>query len=152
LVFTADEAWGYFGKTASVHLESFPDFDAGRVDQNAVDDVEALLQVRSVVAQSIETARQQKLIGNTLEAHVELDLPKDHRVNQLPLADVEEFLILSDLQITNTDAAPSATVTKTSHKRCERCWRHRPAVGTISDYPELCDRCAEVVAEMPVKE
>jgi isoleucyl-tRNA synthetase len=152
LAFTADEAWGYFGKTASVHLESFPDFYAGRVDQNAADDVEALLQVRSVVAQSIETARQQKLIGNTLEAHVELNLPKDHRVNQLPLADVEEFLILSDLQITNTDAAPSATVTKTSYKRCERCWRHRPAVGTISDYSELCDRCAEVVAEMSVKE
>jgi isoleucyl-tRNA synthetase len=73
-------------------------------------------------------------------------------VNRLPPADVEEFLILSDLQITNTDAGSSAIVTKTSHKKCERCWRHRPAVGTISDYPELCDRCAEVVAEMSVKE
>ena len=83
---------------------------------------------------------------------MDLNLPKDHQANHVPLADVEEFLILSDLQITNTDAAPSATVTKTSHKKCERCWRHRPAVGTISDYPELCDRCAGVVAEMSVKE
>jgi isoleucyl-tRNA synthetase len=73
-------------------------------------------------------------------------------VNQLALADVEEFLILSDLRIVDTDDSPSAIVTKTSHRRCERCWRHRPAVGTIPDYPELCDRCAEAVAEMSVKE
>ena len=152
LVFTADEAWSYFGKTGSVHLDRFPDFDSGRVDQEAIDDVEALLQARSIVAQSIETARQQKLVGNSLEARVRLSLPKDHRVNQLAPGDVEEFLILSDLEIVHTDDSPEATVTKTEHRRCERCWRHRSAVGRIPDHPELCDRCAEVVAELSVKE
>ena len=40
----------------------------------AIADTDALLDARSIVAQSIEVARQQKLIGNALEAHVVLSL------------------------------------------------------------------------------
>jgi isoleucyl-tRNA synthetase len=43
-------------------------------------------------------------------------------------------------------------VHKTPYPRCERCWRHRPAVGLDSTHPTLCDRCAEVVSELAIKE
>ena len=42
-----------------------------QIDPRALDDADALLAARSIVAQSIEIARQQKLIGNALEAHVD---------------------------------------------------------------------------------
>ncbi len=152
LVFTAEEAWSYFGRSISVHLEKFPEYDNSQFDPNALENVEALLAARSVVAQSIEIARQQKLIGNALEAHVELSLPREHRVHQLSLREIEEFLILSHLELVATDGESNAVVTKTSHLRCDRCWRHLPTVGTQAGHPTLCDRCAEVVNELVVNE
>jgi isoleucyl-tRNA synthetase len=150
LAFTAEEAWRYFGRPASVHLEKFPESDSSRLDSSALEDVEALLAARSIVAQSIETARQQKLIGNALEAHVELSLPRDHRVHQLSPADVGEFLILSHLDLMATEGESNAIVTRTAHQRCERCWRHLPTVGVQTDHPTLCDRCVGVVSELGI--
>jgi isoleucyl-tRNA synthetase len=152
LVFTAEEAWSSFGKSISVHLQRFPENDLAQIDEGAIDDANALLDARSIVAQSIESARQQKMIGNALEAHVVLSLPKEHRVHQLNLGEVEEFLILSHLDLVATDAESSAVVTKTPYPRCERCWRHRPTVGALPGYPTLCDRCADVVSHLDIKE
>ena len=152
LAFTAEEVWGYFGKSSSVHVELLPDVDPSRVDESALHDVEALLRVRTVIAHAIENARQQQLIGNRLEARVELALPKDDRVCQLPIQDVEEFLILSHLELVTTDGPPAAQVTKTEYGRCERCWRHLPTVGSMTDHPTLCDRCAAVLNQLPKSE
>ena len=152
LVFTAEEAWSSFGKSISVHLQRFPEADLSQIDTGAIDDANALLEARSIVAQSIEAARQQKMIGNALEAHVVLSLPREHRVHQLSLGEVEEFLILSHLDLVATDGESSAVVTKTPYLRCERCWRHRPAVGTLPDYPTLCDRCSDVVGHLDIEE
>jgi isoleucyl-tRNA synthetase len=148
LAFTAEEAWQFFGKSTSVHVEKFPVPDKSQIDIEAIDQVEALLAARSVVAQSVEVARQQKLIGNALEAHVVLSLPREHRIHRLNIGDVEEFLILSHIDLIETDGESKAVVTKTPYLRCERCWRHRPTVGQMSHYPTLCDRCAEVVSEL----
>ena len=81
-----------------------------------------------------------------------LSLPRDHRVHQLNLSEVEEFLILSHLDLVATDSEPTALVTKSPYSRCERCWRHRPTVGLDPQYPTLCDRCAEVVSELAIDE
>jgi isoleucyl-tRNA synthetase len=148
LAFTAEEAWQFFGKSTSVHVEKFPVPDKSQIDIEAIDQVEALLAARSVVAQSVEVARQQKLIGNALEAHVVLSLPREHRIHRLNIGDVEEFLILSHIDLIATDGESKAVVTKTPYLRCERCWRHKPTVGQMSHYPTLCDRCAEVVSEL----
>jgi isoleucyl-tRNA synthetase len=152
LAFTAEEVWGYFGKSSSVHVELFPDADRGRIDESALHDVEALLRARTVIAHAIENARQQQLIGNRLEARVELALPNDDRVRQLPIQDVEEFLILSHLQLVTTDGPPAARVTKTEYGRCERCWRHLPTVGSAADHPTLCDRCTGVLSQLAESE
>jgi isoleucyl-tRNA synthetase len=152
LVFTAEEAWRFFGKSVSVHLERFPESDPSQIDNGAIADADALLAARSIVAQSIEVARQQKLIGNSLEAHVVLALPREHRVHRLPINDIEEFLILSHLDLVATEDESNATVRKTPYSRCERCWRHRSTVGTQPDHPTLCDRCAGVVGELAINE
>jgi isoleucyl-tRNA synthetase len=151
LVFTADEAWSYFHKENSIHLEQFPEADSAQIDTEAVQDVEALLRARNVVSHALETARQQKLIGNNLEANVQLTLPAEDRVHRLHLDEVEEFLILSHLDLSAGEGEPVATATRTDRRRCERCWRHRAMVGAIAEHPTLCDRCAEVVDEITVQ-
>jgi isoleucyl-tRNA synthetase len=150
LVYSADEAWSYFRKESSVHLEQFPDADPAQIDAEAVNDVEALLRARHVVSHALETARQQKLIGNNLEAKVQLSLPAEDRVHRLKPEDVEAFLILSHLELSKQEGEPVAAATRTDRQRCERCWRHRSMVGAIPEHPTLCDRCAEVVDEMTI--
>src|SRR5438105_5611090 len=157
LTFTAEEAWrhsivvgiGDAGEpgslaptTPSVHLEEFPQ-PHDRHDE-ATAEVAELLRLRGVIAQAIERARQEKLIGNTLEAQVVLHSDSDvtEKVSQ---EELEEFFIISDLTIQQAKEA-SASVTKTPYKKCARCWRYRAYVGTSKTHPDLCDRCESVVS------
>src|SRR5437762_2157611 len=159
LVFTAEEAWrhsivagianaGQAGSpipaTTSIHLQEFPQTQArGR---KVIEQVDDLLRLRGVIGQAIEHARQGKVIGNTLEARVALNSDSD-LTEKIPKEELEEFFILSDLAIQQAKE-PSASVTKTPYKKCARCWRHRPTVGTSKAHPNLCDRCESVVAGM----
>ncbi|MBV8585179.1 MAG: isoleucine--tRNA ligase, partial [Verrucomicrobia bacterium] len=140
--------WSHFGAAESVHLEMFPEFETELLDPEAEDDGAALLQARSVVAQALEQLRQDKVIGNNLEAHVVLTAPPDHRLHRLSLSEVEEFLILSQLDLVPREGELTASATRTDWLRCERCWRHRAAVGTIAAHPSLCDRCADVMTNI----
>jgi isoleucyl-tRNA synthetase len=147
IVFTADEAWRHSGISGSVHLAEFPTaaFD---LDQQSLEQVTELLRLRGVIGQAIERARQEKLIGNALEAAV--SLTSDTEVTRtLDRQELEEFFILSDLKVEQGEAAV-ASVVPTSYAKCARCWRHRPTVGRDVDHPDLCDRCAAVVAGIAV--
>src|SRR6476620_7982415 len=157
LVFTAEEAWvhavsgvGEAGPrsptaaTTSVHLQFFPEIGEGVHDASVDQQIEQLLRLRGVIGQALEKARQEKLIGNSLEARVILKC--DQKViGSVSKEELEEFFILSDLIIEDAPEA-SATVEKTPYRKCARCWRHRESVGQSSAHPDLCDRCESVVA------
>jgi isoleucyl-tRNA synthetase len=141
LAFTSEEAWRHSGVGASVHLEEFQ--QAQHLGHEASEQVVELLKLRGVIGQAIERARQEKLIGNALEAAVVLHSNSDV-TKKIDKKELEEFFILSDLTIHRAKEA-SASVTKTPHKKCARCWRHRPSVGASKEHPDLCDRCESVV-------
>jgi isoleucyl-tRNA synthetase len=143
LVFTAEEAWSYLGAAGSVHAQLFPEQSAADRDELADEQVAELLQLRAIIGQAIEKARQEKLIGNALEAAVVLRCDQKAIVG-IPHEELEEFFILSDLKI-ERGGEPAAAVTKTPQAKCARCWRHRPTVGKSAAHPELCDRCTGVV-------
>src|SRR5690606_7655596 len=75
LAFTADETWEHLGNSESVHLQPFPEVEESYIDADSVEAVNQLLKARATIQQSIEKARQEKLIGAQLEAEVELTLP-----------------------------------------------------------------------------
>jgi isoleucyl-tRNA synthetase len=156
LVFSAEEAWRYATvagigdagqpgsptpATTSVHLQEFP--APLSESREATSQVEELLRLRGIIGQAVERARQEKLIGNTLEARVILNSDSDV-TERISREELEEFFIISDLTIQQAKEA-SATVTKTPYKKCARCWRHRASVGASTDHPDLCDRCENVV-------
>jgi isoleucyl-tRNA synthetase len=142
LAFTSEEAWRDSGVGASVHLEEFP--RAQHRDHEASDQVAELLKLRGVIGQAIERARQEKLIGNALEAAVVLHSNSDV-TTKIDKEELEEFFILSDLTI-HEGKETTACVAKTPYKKCARCWRHRLTVGASKERPDLCDRCESVVA------
>jgi isoleucyl-tRNA synthetase len=156
LAFTAEEAWRHANgsadagqpessraveTTTSVHLQEFPQANDRYDKVNA--QVTDLLRLRGIIAQAIERARQEKLIGNTLEARVVLHSDSDVTEN-VAQEELEEFFIVSDLTIHKAKEA-SASVAKTPYAKCARCWRHRSTVGTSTAHPDLCDRCESVI-------
>jgi isoleucyl-tRNA synthetase len=142
LAFTAEEAWTHSQADDSVHLEEFP--KSQNRGTEASEQLSELLKLRTVIGQAIERARQEKLIGNALQAAVVLK-SNSAVTAKIDKAELEEFFILSDLTIEPSKEA-SASIKKTTYAKCARCWRHREYVGKSEAHPELCDRCEEVVS------
>src|SRR5437870_1903701 len=144
LAFTAEEAWRHSGAGGSVHLLELSQTQDRQDGASA--QIAELLKLRGVIGQAIEHARQEKLIGNALEAAVVLFSDSDV-TSKIDKEELEEFFILSDVTV-HQGKEPRASVTKTSYKKCARCWRHRTAVGTSKTHPDLCDRCESVVTAL----
>jgi isoleucyl-tRNA synthetase len=144
LAFTAEEAWSHYAPGSSVHLELLP--KPSSHDPGVLALMESALDARAHITQAIEAAQKNGVLSGPLEARVRLVLPAS------PLADfaaehpeeIEELFILSDLEVVQGEAL-EASVIKTSHPRCERCWRHRKEVGSHAAHPTLCTRCANAV-------
>ena len=77
LSFTADEIWWHLlainpALAASVHLEAFPEVNADYRDEALLERWTAILALRSDVSRALESARQAKVIGHSLDARVTL--------------------------------------------------------------------------------
>jgi isoleucyl-tRNA synthetase len=152
LVFTAEEAWGHFRTEGSVHLELFPEEKAP--DQEILARFEALLALRADVSQALEKAQREEMIGKPLEAMVAVTTEDPLVLSAVEagenngLAEVEEFLILSNLSIGK--GPKNITIGKSAAEKCERCWRHRDEVGSHATHPTLCGRCVDAVEGLGV--
>ncbi|MDC8447373.1 MAG: isoleucine--tRNA ligase [Nitrospira sp.] len=156
LSFTAEEIWRTLAVqvpggegTASVHLAPFPDLDPAWADGKLAERWERLLKYRTQVQGALEERRREKVIGSSLEAHVHLttDVPTGQWLN-VAHADLGALFIVSQVTV---EQRPDATtdftvsVTKATHRKCERCWNYREAVGKDAAHPTLCDRCVEAI-------
>jgi isoleucyl-tRNA synthetase len=146
LVFTAEEAWGYLGGSDSVHVRTFPEESPDFQNPEARERVAHLQNLRGLIGQAVERARQEKLIGNALEAAVTLTCDET-TIAAVPKEELEEFFILSDLTL-EPGKEPAASISKTAYQKCARCWRHRPAVGRSAAHPDLCERCEAAVENL----
>ena len=111
LAFTAEEAWRHSERAVQSICRNFRN-RTSRHDRSERDQIAELLKLRGVIGQAIENARQQKLIGNALEAAVVLHSNSEVTA-KIGKEELEEFFILSDLTIRQAKEA-SASVTKTA--------------------------------------
>jgi len=144
LAFTCEEAWGHRGSGDSVHLQKFP--EPAWMDGHSFNKFCQAMSFRPRISREIERAQQDKLIGSPLEAKVVLTVPASATLEDWIAEDEirAELYVLSDLTV-SIGPEVSVTITRTPNKKCARCWRYRPAVGTITAHPDLCDRCTAVV-------
>ncbi len=166
LSFTAEEIWAYLPEKQgleSVHLACFPEPMLLEVEEAWVKKWDKLLQIRGEITKALERARKdQKLIGNTLEASI-LISSKDDQLATFIKEEQDTLLylaIVSDLQYVDelpevqsgevvfvSEQWPGLTilVQKARGQKCARCWQWHDSVGTDPALPDLCRRCAEVV-------
>jgi isoleucyl-tRNA synthetase len=151
LPFTTEEAWEilppFNGKEDSIHLESFPSLQGKWLDEETGREMDRLIALREAVLKELEKAREEKLIGNSLEAQVRLRVPASqkglvsrHEKDLCPLFIVSAVVVESgpaeELEV-QVSRAPGA--------KCQRCWNYSLEVGQSRDHPELCRRCEDVV-------
>ncbi len=154
LPFTADEAWeampAHRGKEESVHLELFPSAEEQWLEPARYKEGEGLIEVRVKVLKELEKAREEKLIGNSLEARVVLNVPaplKDLLAKYEP--ELPSLFIVSavDLEF-DSGGELGIKVEKAPGDKCQRCWNYSPYVGTSREFACLCERCEAVVKKL----
>lgn len=167
LSFTATEAWeslkGLDQKAPleeAIFFTEFPvardtGFDASR--EKRWDD---LIAVRSEVTKALEIARREKIIGHSLEAHVIIAGGGSYtEFIDREVETIKEISIISELTrsadlLSDNDRVFASediegleiVIEPASGEKCERCWTRSVTVGQDNKHPEICERCATVVA------
>ena len=168
LAFTCDEIWlqmphrnGDDGRNVLLNQMSKPYADYALSDaEMAV--WETALRVRSDVNGVLETARADKRIGKSLEAHVALfanDEDAKAALDAVKSVDLPEIFIVSNVSTNETAPAEGAVVgqgvnfpgltiavTEAKGTKCPRCWMHSES----PDEHGLCPRCAAVCKALGV--
>jgi isoleucyl-tRNA synthetase len=157
LSFTAEEVWDFIKNRPeeSVFLADFPSVREGFRDPGLEKKWERLIAIRDEVNKALELKRQERFIGNSLEAKVTLHLGERDRKF---LEEYEGFLpalfIVSQAETAGTGEGEhkseavsglSVTVERAEGEKCDRCWNWSATVGEADDAPEICRRCYGVV-------
>ncbi len=160
LAFTSEEIWGYMPHSSTDNVESvlFNEITADMVigkDDELVARWDRLHQVRDDVKKALEIARASKIIGSSLDAKVSLfadgELYDFLKANEDALsvifitsgAKVEK----GEGEFKGTVEGLSVSVAPADGAKCERCWSYSTEVGTDSEHPTLCPRCAKIIKE-----
>ena len=147
LSFTAEEVYDNmpYEDAESVHLTDFP-------AKNLIDDAaleakwDKLLEVRDDVNKALEESRNEKVIGKSLEAAVEI-YSNDSKVVELlnSVDNLHQLFIVSSVEVKENDGVAydlaTVKVTKAEGHRCERCWNIVEEVNEEG----LCPRCASIL-------
>lgn len=162
LCFTADEIWKFMPHTEEddmrhVMLNQMPVADAAFDDEALEEKWNQLIAIRSDVSKVLETARAQKLIGQSLGAKVVIQASGTNEALLLEYRDMlAEIFIVSQVEL--VDMAPvdaiemesglKIAVATATGEKCERCWMFSESVGQDNEHPTLCKRCAERVKSL----
>jgi isoleucyl-tRNA synthetase len=161
--FTAEEVWNYLpkisGRTESVHLAKFPapaDILGANVavtDEGEPREWQTLRSVRDEVLKSLEEARNNKMIGTGLEAHVSLSASEPvYSLLSRHAGELRYLFIVSAVTLTraagNGTGSVHVEVKKADGLKCERCWNYSTHVGEDKEYPTVCERCSATLKEL----
>lgn len=150
LVHTAEEIYEHTPHTdkESVHLEHYPERE--ETDGELIQKWQKFMMVRDDVYKALETARNEKVIGKSLDAKVTLTQPADFNLDDIR-GNLEQFFIVSQVEVADeiADGIEYDVVTvKVEHadgERCERCWNYSTADALVNGEDDICPRCREVV-------
>jgi isoleucyl-tRNA synthetase len=158
LSFTAEEIWSYMpagGVTEkSVHQSLFPDASELNLEDDVIRKWEMLVVLKGEVSKALEHCRREKVIGHSLDAVVQLVLPKNIRT--LLNNDFEELkfiFIVSKVEVVDSLDNESG-VTKSDvlegvqvlpkpmgGQKCERCWNYFLEIVEGTEHTSICPRC-----------
>ena len=155
---TADEVWSYIGGTEaeSVQLTDMPEVKSFANADELKDKFTNFLRLRDEVMKAIEDARNEKIIGKSLESKITIYPSKEaEEAFQAMKDDLRLLFIVSNLDIKSaSEEAPAEAkaygdlkikVEKAPGETCSRCWVIKEDIGANPTHPEACKRCGDIV-------
>jgi isoleucyl-tRNA synthetase len=175
LSFTADEVWDYLpfaeGREASVHLAQFPKSEEIFSGHSTplLEEWNEIFIIRDQALQLLESARQDKMIGKSLEADIHV-FAKGEALSlfRCHAAELKELLNVSSVAIHQWGEKPpskegqrwktstpsenhSLWVFTAAGSKCARCWNFMPEVSAYGIWQNVCTRCQGALTEMGIK-
>ncbi|ASE35867.1 isoleucine--tRNA ligase [Staphylococcus pettenkoferi] len=153
LAHTADEVWSYIPhvQEESVHLTDMPKVQD--VDTELVEKWNTFMKLRDDVNRALEIARNEKVIGKSLEAKVTIGSNSDFDATEFlqGFEDLQQLFITSQAEVVdNVEGGASYThgdikVEHADGEKCQRCWNYSEDLGSVGELTDLCPRCQAVV-------
>ena len=152
LVFTCEEAWKARGNKSSIHLEEFFEIDSKFENVQIFQKWKTIKDIRKVITGALEKKREDKIIGSSLEASINIYV-SSKIFSKLQNIDFAEIAITSSASIIessdftlgfSTDEVDSVSVDikKSSGSKCNRCWKILEEVTSSND---ICHRCKDAI-------
>lgn len=155
---TAEEAWLSLTPESrsapSVHLIDWPEPDEALVDEELEEKWRRLLEVRELVYQKLEEARQQEMIGTGLEARVSLTAQGEALAllrgseQMLPMLFIVSQVDVAEAAGGNEGSEVGVTIELAEGDKCQRCWNFNTTVGADPGRAGICARCAGALEAM----
>ena len=163
LCFTSDEIWQFMKLSANDNKDNVlfnpipkpvPEYN----NEEILAQWDKTLKVREDVKKALEIKRAKKEIGSSLEATVTLYCNDELYAflapfeAELPSIFITSGATLAKGEYTGEDSFKGEyeglTVigARASGTKCVRCWIYSDSVGSSNEHPELCKRCADVLA------
>ncbi len=157
LVHTAEEVWSHTPhvKEESVHLADMP--KVVEVDQALLDKWRTFMNLRDDVNRALETARNEKVIGKSLEAKVTIASNDKFNASEFLTSfdALHQLFIVSQVKVVDKldDQATAyehgdIVIEHADGEKCERCWNYSEDLGAVDELMHLCPRCQQVVKSL----
>ncbi|GEQ37898.1 MAG: isoleucine--tRNA ligase [Tetragenococcus halophilus] len=158
---TAEEIWSYVKEEEEyVQLTDFPAYQVYANQDELMDIWTAFMNFRDKVLKALEIARDEKLIGKSMEAKVTI-YPNEQVKSMLTATDanIAQLLIVSpdffEVEEVGKEVPEEAVVfddvailvEKADGPVCERCRQVRSSVGENENFPTMCSHCAAIVED-----
>lgn len=156
---TTEEIWKYLKEDEKyAQLSEMPEVKHFNNEEKLVDLWNRFMNLRSGVFKALEEARNEKLIGKSFEAHVDLYVSNGVQADLDALnANVRQALIVSALDVHPLSEVPenalkfndeyAVVVEHAEGEVCPRCRMIKTDIGSDADLSTLCASCAEIVRE-----
>lgn len=157
LSYTCEEVWRHtkFAADAdSVHMAYFP--NAEELSEGITEEQrrraaewDRLTPIRDQVLKELDAAREDRVIGSSLEAAVVLEAGDDlYALLERFAPELPEWLIVSQVELERGGTEGlEIRVERARGDKCERCWKYKTDIGGNNEFPTVCAACACVVPE-----
>jgi isoleucyl-tRNA synthetase len=159
LSFTCEEVWGHLKSGAagieSVHIAYFPEpaeLTTGLSPEQLKEarDWDQLVPIRDQVLKVLDAAREDRVIGSSLEAAVVLSADAElYPLLARHASELAGWFIVSQVELRHgAEERLKVSVERARGDKCERCWKFTTDVGSDPEFPTVCAACASVLPEI----
>ncbi|HJG66373.1 MULTISPECIES: isoleucine--tRNA ligase [Staphylococcus] len=153
LAHTSEEVWSHIPhvEEESVHLTRMPERVA--VDAEFMEKWNTFMKLRDDVNRALEVARNEKVIGKSLEAKVVIGSNDNFDATTFlqQFSDLQQLFITSQAEVVDKVENGESYQYGDIHiehahgEKCERCWNYSESLGSVGELDNLCPRCQAVV-------